>query len=90
MQSTKTTPAPEVIFTHFEDQEGILVDLNTKQYYRLNETGALVWKGLEGGRTVDDIVAELQNNYDVGSEHATASVTRLLRELETNKLVKTE
>ena len=88
MHSVKMTPLNDVIFTDFNGQEGILVDLNTKQYYRLNETGSLIWRGLEKGNTVEEIVSEIQNSYEVSSEHARASVEKLLLNLETNKLVR--
>lgn len=87
MHSTTVIPVKDVVFTDFEGGEGILVDLNTKQYFRLNETGALIWRSLEKGRTVDDIVSEMQKLYEVSSEHAQTSVQRLLRTLESNKLV---
>ena len=85
-----STPVPlkDVVFTDFEGGEGILVDLNTKQYYRLNETGSLIWRGLEKGRSIDDIVTEMQTIYEVSGEHAVASVEKLLRSLESNRLVK--
>ena len=81
-------PVNDIIFTDFESGDGILVDLNTKQYYRLNETGALIWRGVEKGRTVSDMAAEIQNVYDVTTEHAQTSIEKLLRTLESNKLVK--
>lgn len=80
-------PLTDVIFTDFDGKEGILVDLNTKQYYRLNETGSLVWRGLEKGKSVDEIVSHMQNMYEVTSDHARASVEKLLRSLESNKLI---
>jgi len=84
----RITPQQDVIFTDFDGQEGILVDLNTKQYYRLNETGAVVWRGLEKGNAVEEIVSQLQSTYEVSDEHARASIEKLLSNLETNKLVK--
>jgi len=81
-------PQQDVIFTDFDGREGILVDLNTKQYYRLNETGSLVWRGLERGNTVEEIVSQLQGTYEVSDEHARTSVEKLLLSLETNKLVR--
>ncbi|HEX7296141.1 MAG TPA: PqqD family protein [Pyrinomonadaceae bacterium] len=84
----KITPQREVVFTDFDGKEGILVDLNTKQYYRLNETGSLVWRGLEKGNTVEEIVSELENEYEVSNEHARASVEKLISNLEFNKLIK--
>ncbi len=88
MNSSTPVPIEDVVFTDFEDGEGILVDLNTKQYYRLNETGALIWRGLENGRTVEEIVSEMQKHYDVTREQALTSVDRLLRTLESNRLIK--
>ena len=87
MYSAKITPINDVIYTDFDGKEGILVDLNTKQYYRLNETGSLIWRGLEKGNSVDEIVSQMQAAYEVSSDHARASVEKLLTNLESNKLV---
>lgn len=88
MNSTTLVPVKDVVFTDFEGGEGILVDLNTKQYYRLNETGAFVWRNLEKGCSVEEIVSEMQKLYEVSGDHAHESVDKLLRTLESNKLVK--
>ncbi|HEY8224333.1 MAG TPA: PqqD family protein [Pyrinomonadaceae bacterium] len=88
MHSLKLTPVNDIIYTDFDEAEGILVDLNTKQYYRLNETGSLIWRGLEKGNTVDEIVSQMQAAYEVSADHARASVEELLTNLESNKLVK--
>jgi hypothetical protein len=88
MHSSTPVPLKDVVFTDFEGGEGILVNLNTKQYYKLNETGALIWRGLENGNTVEDIVSEMQAVYEVTREHALTSVDKLLLTLESNKLVK--
>jgi hypothetical protein len=88
VHSVKITPLNDVVFTDFDGQEGILVDLNTKQYYRLNETGSLIWRALEKGNSVEQIVSEIQDTYEVSAERARESVEKLLLNLETNKLVK--
>jgi len=88
MQSSTLVPVKDIVFTDFEGGEAILVDLNTTRYYQLNETGALIWRGLENGSTLKDIVSEIQKVYDVTSEHALASVEKLLLSLESSKLVK--
>lgn len=88
MHSSTPVPLKDVVFTDFEGGEGILVDLNTKQYYRLNETGALIWRGLENGSKVEDIVSDMQAHYEVTREHALTSVDQLLLILESNKLIK--
>jgi hypothetical protein len=88
MPSSTLVPVKDIVFTDFEGGEAILVDLNTTKYYQLNETGALIWRGLEKGSTLEDIVSEMQTVYEVSSEHALASIERLLHSLESNKLVK--
>lgn len=72
--SVNYTPHEHVIFTDLDGSEGVLVDLNSKQYYQLNETASLVWRGLAQGTPVPDIVKEITEVYDVTLEHAQSSV----------------
>ncbi len=88
MQSSTLVPVKDIVFTDFEGGEAILVDLNTTKYYQLNETGALIWRRLEGGGTLEDIISEMQSVYDVSSEHALASIEKLLLSLESKKLLR--
>ena len=67
-----------VVATDFEGGEGVLVDLNTKKYYQLNETAMLVWRGVEQGRGLEEIVAEMTRQYEVTPERARASVDRIV------------
>lgn len=86
----KHTPRPHehIVYTEFDGSEAVLVDLNTKRYYTLNETAMLVWRALERGRTKDEIVHELTGLYEVTPEHATAAVERLLTSLATHGLLR--
>lgn len=70
-----------VVCTEFEGGEGILVDLNTKRYYQLNETALLIWKGLEQSYTPEEIINEVLAQYAVDRGHARQSVETLLRSL---------
>jgi hypothetical protein len=67
-------PHEHVIFTDLDGIEGVLVDLNTKQYYQLNETASLVWRGLANGMSLGEIAREMTEVYDVTTEHAQSSV----------------
>lgn len=87
MTDTKSIPNDQIICTEFDGGEGILVDLNTKRYYELNRTALLVWKGLEKGLGMDDIVAEVMAEYDVQADHARSSVETLMIRLRSYKLV---
>jgi hypothetical protein len=80
-------PGKHVVATDFDGGEGILVDLNTKKYYQLNETAMLVWKGLEQGKTTSEIAAEITSNYEVALDKAKLSVERIVDNFQTYKLV---
>lgn len=80
-------PNEQVIFTDFDGNEGILVDLNTKKYYQLNETGMLIWKALERKLTLEEIVAEVTDAYEVTPERARSSVEQLLESMRGYRLV---
>lgn len=80
-------PGKHVVVTDFDGGEGILVDLNTKKYYQLNETAMVVWKGLEKGKTMSEIVADIIASYEVAPDRATLSVQRIVDNFESYKLV---
>jgi len=83
----QVVPIKDVVYTDFQGTGGILVDLNTKQYYQLNETGSLIWRGLEKGNSIEDIAREMSSIYEVTHEHARVSVERLVSTLEMRRLV---
>jgi hypothetical protein len=88
MPASKLVPLKDVVYTDFQGTGGILVDLKTKQYYQLNETGSLIWRALEKGDSVEDIVSEMRTLYEVSAERAQASVEKLLLNLEGCNLVR--
>lgn len=87
MSSNNLTPGKHVVVTDFDGGEGILVDLNTKKYYQLNETAMIVWKGLEKGKTMGEIVADITSSYEVTPGQATLSVQRIVDNFQSYKLV---
>ena len=83
-------PGKHVVVTDFDGGEGILVDLNTKKYFQLNETAMVVWKGLEQGKTVSEIAGDITSKYEVALDNATRSVERIVDNFQTYKLVGAE
>ena len=86
---TAAIPVPyqHIVSTQFDDGDGVLVDLETKNYYQLNQTAMLVWLALEKGQTLSEIVTEMTSVYDVTDEHAAASVERILQDFRSKKLL---
>ena len=65
----------------------VVLNMRTKRYYSLNETGALVWQVLENNGSSDEAVSSLIAGYDVDAATATETVTRLLAELTAEALI---
>jgi hypothetical protein len=87
LESPAPVPFDHVISTEFDQGEGVLVDLNSKQYYQLNETAMLVWTSLERHETLPKIINKLVETYEVSSDHAAASIDKILKDFETQRLV---
>lgn len=86
--SSLLNPSEQVIATEFDEGDGVLVDLNRKQYYQLNETAMLIWRSLEEGRTNDEIICRITNEYEVSVEHAAKSVQLVLDNLRRHELIR--
>ena len=87
MDSINLVPGKHVVVTDFDGGEGILVDLNTKKYFQLNETAMVVWKGLEQGKSVGQIAHDITAKYEVALDSATRSVERILDNFQNYKLL---
>ena len=88
MTNSAFIPLDHIVATQLDDGDGVLVDLNTKQYYQLNETAMLIWRALENGHPFEQIVAEIMRVYTVDNDRSVTSTARLLREFQKRKLVR--
>ena len=80
-------PGKHVVVTDFDGGEGILVDLNTKKYFQLNETAMVVWKGLEQGKTVGEIVDDIGQIRSRAGNAPLAAWNESLTNFQTYKLL---
>ena len=58
MPDTLYRPNPDVIATTLEDSESVLLDVKTRRYYSLNETGTRIWELLTDGQAVSGKAGE--------------------------------
>jgi galactose-1-phosphate uridylyltransferase len=87
MTTAPPVPHDHIVSTEFEGGEGVLVDLNSKQYYQLNETAMLVWRCLENRQSLEAIVAEMTTVYDVPPEQAASKIEKVFEEFQSRNLV---
>ena len=87
MTQSKPAPYDHIVFTEFDGTEGILVDLDTKKYYQLNETAMLIWKSLENGNSPAQIASTLAADYEITADDALRVTEQTVRKFEAYKLV---
>jgi coenzyme PQQ synthesis protein D (PqqD) len=80
-------PHPSLVFTRLDDNEAVLLHLDTKRYYTLNETGARIWELLQHGRCAQEIARALQDDYAITDEEAMPVLLAFVDELQQEGLV---
>ncbi len=80
-------PHPSLVFTRLDDTEAVLLHLDTKRYYTLNETGTRIWELLQQGRCAQEIAQTLQGGYAVTDEEAMPVLLAFVDELQQEGLV---
>jgi Coenzyme PQQ synthesis protein D (PqqD) len=77
---------PQVINETIDD-EAIMINLVSGNYYSLDSVGGEVWDLVEQSRSVDEIVTELGNRYEADEELIRRSVSDLFEEMSREQLV---
>jgi len=83
----------DVILTEMKDGTGVLLDLRSKFYFTLNETGVAVWKKLAGGEAAAPraLAEQIAREFEAPSvDEVEADVKALLEELAVQGLLSEE
>lgn len=67
--------------------EAILIDREEHDVVRLNRIGTRIWQGLNGRRTVHEIVDDIQQVFGVSRKQVHRDVLRFLRQLVRREMV---
>jgi len=59
----------------------IVLNLNTGQYYALDEVGWSVWELCDGTRSVSDVISAICDEYDAPAETIKTDVLKVLGDL---------
>ncbi len=69
------------------EDEAILIDHDEREVMRLNPVGAEIWEGLDGTRTVNEIIDYIYHTFEVDRNRARKDVLRFLKELARREMV---
>lgn len=78
---------PKEVMTAHLAGEAVLLHTGTKAYFKLNDTAAELWKGIEAGEDVEGVVRRLTAAFDVDAATARTEVMRVISELEVRGLL---
>jgi len=73
--------APKHVLVRLLDQESVLLNLETEQYFGLDETGTRMWQLATTLPNIDAAFRELLAEYDVEPELLRENLTELLSRL---------
>lgn len=80
---------PDVILESFDD-EVVIVNLGSGNYYSIDALGAEIWGMLQKGSTANEITAQLSREYDSAVENIEAGVAEFIGILRSEALIVTD
>lgn len=83
---TPLLPSPDVL-TARADGAAVLLDLNSEQFLGLDDTGSAIWSAIEGGGSINTIVAALAEEFDADRAQLECDARHFVDELLTRGLV---
>ena len=78
---------PEHIVFRKIDDTIVALNINSGQYFTLNEVGSIVWTMLDEDRSQEHIIGNIVSEFDVSQEIFEQDLALLLEELQLNGLV---
>ena len=79
-------PTPHTVFRE-TDGEGIALNLETEQFYTMNEVGTRMWFLLQEKQSVSAVAAAIEAEYEISHEEVIADLESFLNDLQKNGLI---
>jgi hypothetical protein len=77
--SSNVTVSKSVLTAHL-DGEAVVFDCSTRTYFRLNESAARIWTGIEAHHSGRALVEHVRDVFDVPSDVVTSEIGRFISE----------
>ena len=82
-----TVKIPESVLSTLLEQDAVLLDIRSNQYFALDEVGRRLWGLLSEGNSIRDIYQTLLDEYEVDAKQLEQDMLELLNNLMENGLV---
>jgi hypothetical protein len=82
-----TFEVPDHVLARRSGEETVLLNLDSEQYYGLDEVGTRLWELIDDGAAFESVVDTLLTEYPVDRQTLVDDLTSVLGDLERNGLV---
>lgn len=69
------------------DNEAVILNLDTGEYYSLDATGTFIWKLLEKKAGIDELSDKVANEYGISEKEAMRDLKSLIKDLVLEEMV---
>jgi hypothetical protein len=76
------------VFAQEIDDETIILDSETQEYFSINEIGKVIWSLIEEKKNLEEIKAEMLEMYEVPEEQIEKDLLNFIQALEQKGLIK--
>ena len=76
-----TISIPDTLFAQEVDEEMVILDTVSQEYFGLDETGAVIWQHLSEHGALQKTYEAMQEQYEVDDEQLEADICRFVQEL---------
>ena len=76
------------VFAQEIDEETIILDSETQEYFSINEIGKVIWSLIEEKKNLEEIKAEMLDMYEVPEEQIEKDLLNFIQALEQKGLIK--
>ena len=78
---------PDTVFAQEVDGETVLLDMNSENYFGLDEVGTVMWQTLQEKAVLSDVLESLLEVYDVEEEVLKKDLLHFVERLEESGLL---
>ena len=79
---------PDILFSQKVDDEVVILDTASEEYFGLDEIGAVIWQHLHEHGSLYRAYTSMQEQYEVDAKQLEADICRFVQELVDAGLVK--
>ena len=90
MDINKRVTFPDTVFAQEVDGETVLLDMDSENYFGLDEVGTVIWQAMQENENLKDVLVVLLEQYDVKEDILEKDLLAFTTSLEKSGLVKVE